>query len=128
MPKEFLVPHTDEPIKAIIDATYGTFMENVNKCQYFQERAILAPTIEMVDTINEHMCSLMPGTPVDYYSCDSVCKSKEDADMNERLYTTEFLNTISSSGLPQHKLSLKVGCPIMLLRNIDQSAGLCNGT
>ncbi|KAI9089171.1 hypothetical protein K1719_029450 [Acacia pycnantha] len=44
------------------------------------------------------------------------------------LYTIEFLNTISCSGMPPHKLTLKLGAPIMLLRNIDQSFGLCNGT
>ena len=32
------------------------------------------------------------------------------------------------SGIPNHKLKLKTGIPIMLLRNIDQAKGLCNGT
>nr|GEV72228.1 hypothetical protein [Tanacetum cinerariifolium] len=29
---------------------------------------------------------------------------------------------------PNHKLVLKVGTPIILLRNIDPANGLCNGT
>ncbi|XP_031095005.1 ATP-dependent DNA helicase PIF1-like [Ipomoea triloba] len=40
----------------------------------------------------------------------------------------EFLNGIRASGIPNHSLTLKVGSPIMLLRNIDHSLGLCNGT
>jgi ATP-dependent DNA helicase PIF1 len=40
----------------------------------------------------------------------------------------EFLNSLTVSGLPPHVLRLKVGCPIILLRNIDPSNGLCNGT
>lgn len=40
----------------------------------------------------------------------------------------EFLNTLRTSGLPNHKIKLKVGTPVMLMRNIDQSEGLCNGT
>ncbi|XP_072088827.1 uncharacterized protein [Arachis hypogaea] len=42
--------------------------------------------------------------------------------------TPDVLNAISCSGLPPHQLTLKVGVPVMLLRNIDQSNGLCNGT
>ncbi|XP_071739616.1 uncharacterized protein [Rutidosis leptorrhynchoides] len=32
------------------------------------------------------------------------------------------------NGVPPHKLKLKIGQPVMLLRNINPSAGLCNGT
>ncbi|XP_057418887.1 uncharacterized protein LOC130713104 [Lotus japonicus] len=31
-------------------------------------------------------------------------------------------------GIPNHQIKLKVGVPIMLIRNIDQAVGLCNGT
>ncbi|XP_058765065.1 uncharacterized protein LOC131638521 [Vicia villosa] len=31
-------------------------------------------------------------------------------------------------GLPNHKIKLKVGTPIMLMRNLDQADGLCNET
>jgi ATP-dependent exoDNAse (exonuclease V) alpha subunit len=40
----------------------------------------------------------------------------------------EYLNSLTASGLPLSKLSLKIGCPVMLLRNLDPSRGLCNGT
>ena len=42
-------------------------------------------------------------------------------------YPTEYLNKLTPSGLPSHKLTLKVGCPIMLLRNVNPSIGMCNG-
>ena len=45
-----------------------------------------------------------------------------------RLNSSEFLNSLTFSGIPDHELRLKVGLPIMLMRNINQSAGLCNGT
>ena len=64
---------------------------------------------------------------VQYCSSDSVCQSDQNESSSEEMHTTEILNLITASGLPNHKLLLKVGIPMMLLRNIDQFAGLCNG-
>ena len=44
------------------------------------------------------------------------------------LLPPEFLYSLQTSGIPNHKLKLKVGTPIMLIRNLDQTDGLCNGT
>ena len=43
-------------------------------------------------------------------------------------YPVEFINSLEVNGLPQHKLTLHIGCPVILLRNLDSNAGLCNGT
>ncbi|DAZ95305.1 TPA: hypothetical protein N0F65_006558 [Lagenidium giganteum] len=39
---------------------------------------------------------------------------------------SEFLNSLNISGLPPHKLTLKIGMVLILLRSISQT--LCNGT
>jgi hypothetical protein len=44
------------------------------------------------------------------------------------MYPTEYLNMITASGLPLHKLTLKVGSPVMVLCNLNPAEGVCNGT
>jgi ATP-dependent DNA helicase PIF1 len=39
----------------------------------------------------------------------------------------KFLNSLNASGLPIANLKLKQGCPIILLQNLDNKCGLCNG-
>ncbi len=40
----------------------------------------------------------------------------------------EFLDTIILAGMPPHHSALKVGVPIILLKNLDAALGLYNGT
>lgn len=44
------------------------------------------------------------------------------------MYTIEFFNSLKFPGTPNHELRLKVGLLMMLLRNTNQSQGLCNCT
>jgi ATP-dependent DNA helicase PIF1 len=63
------------------------------------------------------------GAQVDFLSADFI----EDTEVTN-IYPSEFLNTLEVSGMPSHKLLLKIGAPVILLRNLDPLAGLCNGT
>ncbi|KAL3614915.1 hypothetical protein CASFOL_040576 [Castilleja foliolosa] len=92
------------------------------------DKAILAPTLDVVDAVNEYMIEKMSGDCHKYFSSNTVCKSDSAGDMLGDVHTPEFLNSIKCSGVPNHELNLKVGTPVMLLRNIDPSNGLCNGT
>ena len=107
----------------LIKKTYPDIEKvNENKNQ-FNGRAIVTPKMVDVDQINQIATNLMPGEIKEYFSCDSMLKES-----NQNIYPIEFLNMINVSGLPSHKLSLKKGTPIMLLRNINPNEGLCNGT
>ena len=65
---------------------------------------------------------------MEYCSADSVDKSDELLNLAFGVLTPEFLNSLKTSGIPNHKLRIKVGTPIILLRSLDQANGLCNGT
>ena len=127
-PDDMLIPDSDDHIGKIIEETYPDLKDNLYNPKFFQEKSILAPTHELVDMVNDRMLKLLPGEEKTYDSSDSVGVIDMDADFNESLYTDDFLNSIRIAGLPQHSLKLKIGAPIMCMRNIDQRGGLCNGT
>ena len=51
------------------------------------------------------------------------------ANVDERAqYPVEFLNSLTPCEMPPHRLRLKVGAIVMILRNLNLHEGLCNGT
>ncbi|CAN6930494.1 unnamed protein product [Brassica oleracea] len=129
IPEEFLITDGDDPIESISRAVYGDVvsLQQNKEPKFFQERAILCPTNEDVNKINQHMLDKLPGEERIYLSSDSIDASDRFS-FNDQALTPDFLNTIKASGLPNHSIRLKVGCPVMLLRNIDHTNGLMNGT
>ncbi|KAI3874226.1 hypothetical protein MKX03_014258, partial [Papaver bracteatum] len=63
-----------------------------------------------------------------YLSEDSIGPESLEYHSSVVFYDKEFLNKHEESGMASHKLTLKVGVPIMLLRNLSNVDGLCNGT
>jgi ATP-dependent exoDNAse (exonuclease V) alpha subunit len=43
-------------------------------------------------------------------------------------YPPEYLAAMETSGIPLSELKLKVNAPVMVLRNLDPSNGVCNGS
>ena len=91
--------------------------------QYFLEHVILCPRNVKVGEINSLMRGLFPGGSRTYSSADSIQGAKDGAQ-----YLVEYLNSINTGGLPPSQLEVKIGVPLMLLRNLDPGLGLCNGT
>ncbi|KAK4512392.1 uncharacterized protein ATC70_003091 [Mucor velutinosus] len=91
--------------------------------QYFAKRVILTPKNQDVSVINNLLLDNLPGRKFTYYSYDQVCDPQFQMQV-----PLELLNSIEFGSLPPHELVLRVGSPIMILRNLDSSAGLCNGT
>ncbi|XP_048494424.1 uncharacterized protein LOC125494720 [Beta vulgaris subsp. vulgaris] len=125
--EDILIDSGDDTISSIINSTYPSLTNHLWEAKYFQERAILAPTNEIVEKVDDHVLSIIPGDEKIYLSCDAI--SKDEGNLGaHKIYSIEFLNTIKCPGMPNHSIKLKVGALVMLLRKIDQTSGLCNGT
>ncbi|XP_036329431.1 uncharacterized protein LOC118741539 [Rhagoletis pomonella] len=89
---------------------------------WLSTHAILAAKNIDVNTINFTIQNGIPGETTTYKSIDTVVNQDEVVN-----YPTEFLNSLDLPGMPPLVLTLKIGVPIILLRNINPPR-LCNGT
>ncbi|CAL9002846.1 unnamed protein product, partial [Prunus brigantina] len=128
IPQDLLIQSDIDPIQSIFLATYPDFDKKFADFAYLRERAIVTARNSTVTEINNYAIDLLPGEKHVYLSSDSLCSSSTNLENLCMMYPTEFLNQLEFNGLPEHSLTLKIGMPIMLLRNLNQSSGLCNGT
>ncbi|CAD6243026.1 unnamed protein product [Miscanthus lutarioriparius] len=128
IPRDLLLMPQEDKVSCIVDAVYPDLVTRYSDPNYLQSRAILTPTNEIADTVNSHVVSLVPGEEKEYLSCDKIGKSPGAHGSYDLLYPVEFLNSLNGNNFPQHRLLLKKGVPIMMLRNLDQAGELCNGT
>ena len=87
---------------------------------------LLTARNEDVHRINAHVLQGFPGDAQKFISADSI-ESRGD-EQETILYPVEYLNAINASGLPLAELTLKIGCPLIILRNLNPGQGVCNGT
>jgi len=94
---------------------------NLGNREWPCEREILTPTNETVWEINEQM---MSKGIFEYLLVDNVMDTEQVT-----LYhiPIKFLNFLKLSGVPSHKLRLKVSVPVLLMRNLE-APGLSNDT
>ncbi|CAN1770795.1 ATP-dependent DNA helicase PIF1 [Linum perenne] len=96
--------------------------------EYIKARTIVTPTNKIVDDINSYILQLIPGNPKTYLSSDTLITENNDQRALDEEYPVEFLNSLSFNNIPEHSLQLKPKTVVMLLRNLNPSLGLCNGT
>ena len=91
--------------------------------EFLMDRVILTPTNAVARSINDRIVGDLPGEQVEHLSADTLVELT-----NMELVPLELLNSMQPSGMPPHCLVLKPFMPVILLRNINKKAGLCNGT
>ncbi|XP_017217347.2 uncharacterized protein LOC108194922 [Daucus carota subsp. sativus] len=128
IPEHFCNLENSNSVDEMIDSTFPDFLKNFKDPEYLSERAILTPTNQIVGHVNTLIVEKIPGEMHSYYSVDSA----EDFPGSERdqmqSFPPEYMNSLNVPGLPLHELKLKVGTVVMLMRNLNQTLGLCNGT
>mmetsp|Transcript_6468 Transcript_6468/g.26208 ORF Transcript_6468/g.26208 Transcript_6468/m.26208 type:complete len:152 (+) Transcript_6468:1651-2106(+) len=83
---------------------------------------ILCTRNNIVDAINAQVSDIFPGDEMVANSADELALEDQAS------IPVEYLNAQTPSGMPPHVLRLKEGMPVMLLRNLDLHAKLCDGT
>ena len=112
------------------DATnLDEFIDSMNMNEQSENNlvSILTPKNVNMHEINSKCIKNFPGKLINRLSIDSACLDNDD--LSPYQISTELLNTLPTpSGMAPHKLELKKGCPLVILKNLNVSEGLCNGT
>lgn len=115
-----------ENFGSLIDATFPDMPRHCMDPAWMANRSILSPTNASVAEINEKVIERVPGEASLHFSADELVM--DDSSGGGIDVPQEYLNTLTPSGMPPHVLELKPGVPLMLLRNLDPAAKMCNGT
>ena len=109
-----------------VDRVYpqSGLQESLTNPNFFKGRAILTPTNETVVKINDDLLGRLPGEALTFHGDDTA----DINDFGHEEMTREVMATMNCGSLPLSVLRLKIGAPVMLLRNMDPINGLCNGT
>jgi hypothetical protein len=91
------------------------------------DSAILTSTNISVDKHNSRLQQRNPREIHTLYSADSwILPDKTEIELTDANF--EFSSNCNKVGVPPHQLRLKIGDPIMILRNLDTANELVNGT
>lgn len=111
---------TDDDVK-MLTARVGAVLENTKGILPTKLYSVNAH----VDAVNDKFLSELPGTPRTYEMKTSFLKQGQTVDTNT---IDRAIEAIKKGCQAPEVLSLKVGAQVMLLKNLDVAAGLCNGS
>ncbi|CAA0813494.1 PIF1 helicase [Striga hermonthica] len=72
IPEDIRLETSDDPISTIVESIYPMFKNATDDPSYLKDRAILAPTLEVVESINQYMSDMNSAEGRTYLSSDSV--------------------------------------------------------
>ncbi|XP_074298174.1 uncharacterized protein LOC141628995 [Silene latifolia] len=72
-PDDLLIQRVEDPIASLVNVMYPYLQRQLWNPDYLQERAILAPTHEIVEAVNDYVLSKIDEDEAIYLSFDEVC-------------------------------------------------------
>ncbi|PIA30674.1 LOW QUALITY PROTEIN: hypothetical protein AQUCO_05400048v1 [Aquilegia coerulea] len=132
-PKEDVeLPSEIKRCKSTMDLLFKVYpnlnVEEVATETYLQERSIISARNDDVATLNELAINHFPGELHEYLAADKAIEDDQTIENRRNSISNENMQALDPPSLPPFKLQLKVGCPIILLPNLQPRDGLCNGT
>ncbi|CAN1242019.1 ATP-dependent DNA helicase PIF1 [Linum perenne] len=124
IPRCFIIPSSSTPVADLVTRVYPNLQTSYHNVAYIRSRAIVTPTNKVVSAINDLILTQLPGEEKVYLSADTLTTSGPNQISLEIQYPTEFLNSLSFNGMPEHQLRFKPYTIVMLLRNLNPSVGL----
>ena len=106
----------------LIQNVFPQIATNNENHERLSESAIVNEKNNDRNAINNIIQGQILGRYTTYKSIDTIMNMDETVN-----YLIEFFNSLDIPGIPQHILSLKIGMPIIPLRNINPPR-MCNGT
>ena len=124
LPRRILSSTND--IEDLITHVYPN-IDSFHPPSYYQERCILAPRNTEANEINAEILRLFPGEAHELWAVDTALDRDTHLE-DEMSVSPEHLHTLTPSGFPLAQTVLKLGCPVMILRNLQPREGVCNGS
>ncbi|OMO90279.1 DNA helicase PIF1, ATP-dependent [Corchorus olitorius] len=128
VPQNLMVHSNEEPLQAITEEIYPDIKNYFAHSSYIKQRAIVTPFNDTVEDLNNYIMNKIPVDSRIYLSSNSIAKNSSAFHDQNTLYPPEILSKVTVPGIPNQKLELKIGCAVMIMGNINQVNGLCNGT
>ena len=115
----------ENSIDSLIDTLYPGIHLSGHPDQYFSEHIILSSMNSKVNALNNTILAKFPGRVQVFHSVDFIPTSEQTGEDDPLLnYPIEYLNEINCETLPLVRLELKVGCSVMVLKNLDAANGV----
>lgn len=109
---------TVHSLEILVDTIYSDIKNFTER--YFNwlcSRAIVLLRNDSINEIKKMIMEKVPGDCKYYKFIDTVCNIEDII-----YYPQKFLNSLNPTGFPLHKLKLKLGTPIILLKNLSPSS------